>query len=66
MEHNKHGGLGAVEFTLNSGIATRASLVFCAREVGIAENEAEAVKWYRKAADQGHTDAIEALKRRVL
>ena len=24
---------------------------------GVPENDAEAVKWYRKAADQGHADA---------
>ena len=24
---------------------------------GVAENDAEAAKWYRKAADQGHADA---------
>ena len=24
---------------------------------GVPENDAEAVKWYRKAADQGHSDA---------
>ncbi|MGB2118981.1 MAG: tetratricopeptide repeat protein [Porticoccaceae bacterium] len=24
---------------------------------GVSENDAEAVKWYKKAADQGHADA---------
>ena len=29
---------------------------------GVAEDKAEAVKWFRKAAEQGHEDAIDALK----
>ena len=28
----------------------------------LEENNAEAVKWYRKAADQGHQEAKEALR----
>ena len=29
---------------------------------GVAKDEAEAVKWWRKAADQGHEDAKKALE----
>ena len=30
---------------------------------GVKKNNAEAVKWYRKAAEQGNDLAIEAIKR---
>ncbi|MBQ7733902.1 MAG: SEL1-like repeat protein [Synergistaceae bacterium] len=30
---------------------------------GVAKNYSEAVKWFRKAAEQGDTDAQNALKR---
>lgn len=30
---------------------------------GVDQNNAEAIKWYRKAAEQGYELAIEALKR---
>ena len=30
---------------------------------GVAEDDEEAVKWYRKAAEQGQADAIETLKK---
>ena len=30
---------------------------------GVAKDESEAVKWYRKSAEQGHERAKEALKR---
>ena len=33
---------------------------------GVAKDEAEAVRWYRKAAERGHKDAQAALTRRGL
>jgi uncharacterized protein len=40
------------------------NLAYCYdRGLGIPKDEAEAVKWYRKAAEQGHPKALEALKR---
>jgi len=29
---------------------------------GVTENDRTAIKWYRKAADQGHTDAVRRLR----
>jgi Sel1 repeat len=37
--------------------------VMCENGQGAAKNEAEAVRWYRKAADHGNVDAQAALKR---
>ena len=57
-----------VRFCQECGTANAAQAVQCrqcgksfARGNGVAKNEAEAVKWYRKAAEQGHAKAREIL-----
>ena len=48
----------------NGDPETQYCLGFCYENgIGVPEDKAEAVNWYRKAAEQGHKEAAEALKR---
>ena len=57
----KGGGSGTRPLVGKSQAQFNVGVVY-ARGLGVAKDEAEAVKWYRKAADQGHPRAQRILR----